>query len=102
MEDNLTINAQGFLHLGKVDQKQKRWKKAFGAFKKASMLDPDLIEPRVYMAKLYLVQASGLKSRGNEVDAANALGLVQDQIKEIRARDPDNNDALTLEATPTA
>ncbi len=92
-------DAQGYLYLGQVEEKGQNWAKAFGNYKKASELDPELIEPRVRLAKFYLAQAGALKARGEKDGEANALGLVQEQIKEIRARDPENDEALTLEAT---
>ncbi len=84
---------------GRLRKSSRNWAKAFGAYKKSSELDPELIEPRVRLAKFYLAQASSLKARKDEAGAANALGLVQEQIKEIRARDPENTEALTLEAS---
>ena len=92
-------DAVGYQYLGQVEEKQRNWAQAFGAYKKASELDPELIEPRVRLAQFYLAQAGALKAQGEKDAAANALGLVQAQIKEIRARDPENADALTLEAT---
>lgn len=92
-------DAQGYLYLGKVEEKTQSWSKAFGNYKKALELDPELIEPRVRLAQFYLAQASALRTRENADGAANALGLVQEQIREIRAREPDNTDALTLEAS---
>ena len=79
-------------------EKRQEWAKAFGAYKKAVELDPELIEPRISLAKIYLAQASSMKARKDEAGAANALGLAQEQIKEIRSRDPENTEALTLEA----
>jgi len=92
-------DAQGYLYLGQVEEKDQSWAKAFGNYKKASELDPELIEPRVRLAKFYLAQARALKARDGTDAAANALGLMQEQIQEIRARDPENAEALTLEAT---
>lgn len=92
-------DAQGYLYLGQVEEKGRNWSNAFGSYKKASELDPELIEPRVRLAKFYLAQANALKTRGDKDQEANALGLVQEQIKEIRARDPENGEARTLEAT---
>ena len=92
-------DAKGYLFLGQVEEKQKDWAKAFGAYKKASELDPELIDPRIHLAQFYLAQASALKARKDDTGAANALGLVQEQIKEIRKIDPKNAGMLTLEAT---
>ncbi|MFC1772751.1 tetratricopeptide repeat protein [Pseudomonadota bacterium] len=91
-------DANGYLFLGQIEEKQRNWRKAFGYYKKASELDPELIEPRVRLATFYRAQASALKANKNETGAVNALGLVQEQINEIRARDPENINVLTLEA----
>ncbi len=66
------------MFLGQVEEKQQNWAKAFGAYKKASELDPELIEPRVRIAKFYLAQASALKARKDESGMANVLGLIQE------------------------
>jgi len=92
-------DAQGYLYLGQVEERKQNWAQAFGAYAKASELDPELIEPRIRLAKFYLAQASALEARGEKDRQANALGLVQEQIKDIRAREPENDKALTLEAT---
>ncbi len=91
-------DASGHLLLGQVQEKQQNWAKAFASYKKAVDLDPELIEPRVRLSKFYLAQASGMKARKDESGIANALGLIQEQIKEIRVRDPGNAEALVLEA----
>ena len=92
-------SAEGFLYLGEVEEKKQNWSQAFGSYQKASELDPELIEPRIHLAKIYLAQAGALRARDDEEGAANAMGLVQEQIKEIQARDPENLEGLTLEAT---
>jgi cytochrome c-type biogenesis protein CcmH/NrfG len=50
-------DANGYLFPGQIEEKQQNWAEAFGAYKKASELDPELIETRVRMAKFYLAQA---------------------------------------------
>jgi len=40
-----------------------------------------------------------MKARDDSDGLASALGLVQDQIKEIKSRDPENAEGLALEAT---
>jgi len=83
-------DAEGYLFLGQVEEKQRKWPQAFGAYKKAADLDPELIEPRIRLANFYLAQASALKARKDEDGAADALDLVRKQIKEIQALDPGN------------
>ncbi len=91
--------AEAFYHLGEIEEQSQNWSKAFGSYKKASELDPDLIGPKVSLARLYMAQASALRAAKNEEGAANAFGLAQEQIKEVLSREPDNPEALTLEAT---
>ena len=92
-------SAEGFLYLGQVEEKDQNWSRAFGSYQKAVELDPDLIEARIRLARFYLAQAGALRARDDEDAAANAMGLVQEQVKEIQARDPENLEGLTLEAT---
>jgi len=91
-------DAEGYLYLGKIEEKQKNWAKAFSAYRKSSELDPELVEPRLRLANFYLAQASVAQARKEKDSVANALGLVQEQIKEVRARDPENLELLALEA----
>ena len=49
---------------------------------KAIELDPDLIEPRIRLARFYLAQASALRARDDEEGAANAMGLVENKVLE--------------------
>lgn len=91
-------DARGRLYLGELEEKGENWAKAFAAYKKAVELDPDLIEARVRVARFYLAQANAMKARDEKSGEANALGLVQEQIKEIRLRQPGNLEAMALEA----
>jgi tetratricopeptide (TPR) repeat protein len=90
---------QGFYYLGQIEEKKQNWAAAFGAYKKAVDLNPDFVDARVSLANFYLLQASAMKRQDKPQEMANALGLVSEQIKEIQSRDPENTQALTLEAT---
>ena len=91
--------AEAYLYLGEISERKRDWRKAFGNYNKASELDPELIEPRIHLAQIYLIQAGTLRARDDEEAAANTMGLVQEQIKEIQARDPENLEGLALEAS---
>lgn len=92
-------DAQAYLYRGETEEKRQNWAKAFADYSKASELDPELIEARIRLATFYLAQANALKVRNKASSAANVLALGHRQIKEIRARDPDNDEAAALEAT---
>lgn len=91
--------AEAYLYLGQVEEQRQNWGAAFGSYKKASELNAELIEPRVRLARFYLAQYSALRGRKEESGAANALGLAQEQVKEILQRAPGNLDGLALQAT---
>ncbi len=92
-------SAQGYLYLGQVEEKKQNWSRAFGNYQKAVELDPDLIEARIRLARIYLAQAGALRARDDTGGAANAMGLAQEQIAEIQTRAPENLEGLTLQAS---
>ena len=92
-------DARAFLYLGEVAEKEKEWAKAFGNYKRAIELDPELIKPRTRLAQFYLAQAAAEKRRESAEGEANAMGLAQEQVKEVLTRDSGNLEGLTLEAS---
>ncbi len=92
-------DAEGYYYLGLVQEKKKSWSGAMANFDKAVQLDPGLVDARVHLARLFLAQASAPAVRESEKSLANVMGLLQEQINEIRSRAPDSLDGLVLEAT---
>jgi len=91
--------AEPYYYLGEIEEKGQNWQKAFGNYKKASDLDPDLTAARVKLAQFYLAQAGALQSRDDTQGMANALGLAQEQVDAILQRSPQDPEGLTLEAS---
>ena len=92
-------DARAFLYLGEVAEKEQEWAQAFGNYKRAIDLDPELIKPRTRLAQFYLAQAAAEKRRESAEGEANAMGLAQEQVKEVLTRDSGNLEGLTLEAS---
>jgi tetratricopeptide (TPR) repeat protein len=90
--------ADAYLYLGEINEKKRVWRKAFKNYMKASELDPERIEPRLRLATFYLVQARTLRSTEDKEGAADAMGLAREQVDEVKSRDPENLEGLTLEA----
>ncbi|CAI8955179.1 Lipopolysaccharide biosynthesis regulator YciM [Methylocaldum szegediense] len=57
--------AKPYFYLGQIAEAQKDWREALGFYQKAGELDPNDLEVRVRMAKLYLL--------GKQIDKADAL-----------------------------
>ena len=91
--------AEAHRYLGEVEEGQQNWRKAHGHYRKAIELNPELIGPRVRLARLYLAEYTVLRNRKEESGAANALSLAKEQADEVLKRDPENLEALTIEAT---
>lgn len=92
-------SAEAFYLMGQVEEKKQEWLKAFGNYTKASELDPELLDARVRLAQLYILQANHLKSRNDRDGEAKALGQAQTEIDEILKRDDKHSGALTLLAS---
>ena len=91
--------AIAFYHLGQVEEAEQNWAKAFANYRKAVELDPELIEPRIRLARFYLAQHSVYSNRKDEKAAANVLGLAKEQADEILERDPGNLEGMAVQAT---
>jgi len=71
--------------LGKVHEQNKNYRKAFASYKKAEDLNPNLLENKARLGRLYLLLA-------NELDEA------QQRIDFILSKDPINAEGLLLKA----
>lgn len=81
-------DARAYRYLGELAEKDQRWPAAFGNYTRSIDLDPELICPRLCLAQFYLAQACAEKRRKNPTGEANALGLAQEQVKAVLAREP--------------
>ena len=92
-------DAEAYQLLGEVEEATQSWSKAFNAYKKASELAPQAVEPRLDLARFYLVQYAALRARKEESAAANVLALATEQIGKALELEPGNLQALALQAT---
>ncbi|MFQ5644637.1 MAG: tetratricopeptide repeat protein, partial [Thiogranum sp.] len=92
-------DAEGYFYSGQVEEKMQEWPRAFANYEKAIKLDPGLIKARIRLARIYMAQAAAQGTRNDKEALANVMALLQEQIKEIRSRAPEDPDGLTLEAT---
>lgn len=92
-------DAQAYYLMGRVDEKNQEWAKAFGNYSKAVELDPELIDARAQLAQFYMLQANAYKSQDERGGEAKALGQAQTEIDEVLKRDAKHSGARALRAS---
>ncbi|MGD8617511.1 MAG: tetratricopeptide repeat protein, partial [Gammaproteobacteria bacterium] len=90
--------ADAYYYLGEIEEQEQEWRRAFGSYRKASELDPELIAARKKLAQFYLARAAALRAQDDMSGLANALALAQEEVKAVLQRVPDDLEGLTLEA----
>jgi tetratricopeptide (TPR) repeat protein len=78
-------DGEAYFQLGKVYEQQQEYRKAYGNYKKAEELSPDLLENHARLGRFYLLLMK---------DNVKA----QEKVDLILSKDPDNNDGLLLKA----
>lgn len=78
-------DSEAIYFLGKVYEKQQDYRKAFAHFKKAEELNPDLLENKAKLGRMYLIFTTDTEK-------------VQQRIDYILAKDPENASGLLLKA----
>lgn len=78
--------AEAYYYMGLMDEKKNEPREAFGRYKKANELDPEDIRPKIKLAEIYAVIGTD-----EYFDKAAVF------IKDILAKDPNNNKAKLIE-----
>ncbi len=91
--------AEAHYYIGRLAEQEQEWAKAFGSYNKAVELDPAFSEARVKLGQFYLLQAGAEKSRGDEDGAENAINKAKEQVDALLKQNPDDLDALVLQAS---
>ncbi len=90
--------AEAYMYVGEVLKEKRDWPSAFANYKKAIDLDPDLVEARIVLAKIYVAQSNASRLTGDEESGEAAAKLANEQIDEILSREPENLEGLTVQA----
>jgi len=78
-------DAKAYYQLGKVYEQQKEYRKAYGNYLKAEELNPEFLENKARLGRLYLI-------------LANDLNEAQKRVDFILSKDPVNPEGLLLKA----
>lgn len=92
-------SADAYALLGEIELHSQELRKAFGNYLKAVELDPEQVQAREQLAKIYLLQANAAKSTKDYVAEAKSLAQAQTEIDEILKRDPKHPGARSLQAS---
>lgn len=80
--------AEAFYYMGQVEEKSRELQKAAGNYQQALQLDPEYIDAKVKLARIYTI-----------VGTEEYIGQARKLLHEVFARNPDHPEAILVDAT---